>query len=287
MVMDTLASAFSGRWAGRSAGRTSGGAAGLAAILAVLACFPLGADEGTTLLRIGVFGRDPPKSFIDQSGNLAGFDVEVARALCDQARVTCELIPSDWSALLPGLVERRLDAAVASISITAERRKLVGFTRPYYTSPARWVARNGRFDPFDTAALAVLRVGVRRDTTFDRYLTDSYGTTTTIRRYATQPAALLDLLLGRIDLTLGDEITLRKSFLEAPEGSGFGFVGEPLADREWFGDGNGVAVAPGDVGLLRLLDRAVADLEADGTLRRLKARWFGIEPTAPAGGTAP
>jgi ABC-type amino acid transport substrate-binding protein len=233
-------------------------------------------------LRIAVFGQDPPKSFTNPSGELTGFDVETARALCRHLQIECELLPTDWSALLPGLEAREFDAAIASISMTDERRSRVDFTRAYYRSPARFVARAGRLESVDPESLRGMRLGVRRDTTFDRYATDNLEGVVTLHRYATQQDALLDLILGRIDLTLGDEITLREGFLEARQGSGYAFVGGPVDDRRWFGDGNGIAVVPGDVGVVQLLDRGVADLQAKGVLGRLAERWLGsADPVRP------
>lgn len=228
-------------------------------------------------LRIGVYGQDPPKSFVDETGKLTGFDIDVARALCAQVRAQCELVPSDWSDLIPGLQERRFNAVVASMSITDARRKLIAFTRAYYNSPGRFVAREGRVRSVDREGIKGLKIGVRRGTTFDNYATDNFSGVSEIYRYSTQPDALLDLMLGRIDLILGDHITIDQNFLKMPQGQGFAFVGPPVADTRWFGYGNGVAVPKGDPGMLQIIDRAVADMQAKGALRRISERWFGYD----------
>jgi lysine-arginine-ornithine-binding protein len=249
----------------------------LAALLVGLA--PARADG----LRIGVFGQDPPRSFVDDQGELAGFDIDVARALCARMRTDCELVPTEWEALIPALEARELDAAVASISITDARRERVAFTRPYYVSPARFVARRGALadGDIDPERLAGRRIGVRRGTTFDHYVTDNYAAGVEIVRYTTQPGALLDLALGRLDLVLGDQMVLTRTFIEKPQGSEFELIGRPLTDPRWFGYGNGVAVARNDRGLRTLLDRAVADIHVDGLFERIRRRWFGGELWAP------
>jgi ABC-type amino acid transport substrate-binding protein len=231
-------------------------------------------------LRIGVFGQDPPRSFVDDRGELAGFDIDVARALCARLRTDCELVPTEWSALIPALEAREIDAAVASISITDARRERVAFTRPYYVSPARFVARRGALadSDIDPDRLAGKRIGVRRGTTFDHYVTDNVAADAEIVRYTTQPGALLDLALGRLDLVLGDQMVLTRTFIETPQGSEFELIGRPLADPRWFGYGNGVAVARNDRGLRTLLDRAVADIQVDGVFERIRRRWFGGQP---------
>ncbi|MCG6943115.1 MAG: transporter substrate-binding domain-containing protein [Thiohalocapsa sp.] len=225
-------------------------------------------------LRIGVFGQDPPRSFVDEQGELHGLDVDVARALCAAMHFACELVPMEWSALLPAVEDRTLDAAVASISITDARRERVDFTRPYYRTPARFVARRSTLVAVDPRNLAGKRIGVRRGTTFDDYLSDNYAGQSIIVRYSTQPAALLDLMLGRLDLVLGDAAVLQQTFLETEQGEEYAFVGPPLWAPKWFGYGNGVAVSKHNAGLLQLLDRAVADIRVNGGFERIRRTWF-------------
>ena len=229
------------------------------------------------LLRVGVYGQDPPLSFVDENGEIAGFDIDFARALCRQARVECDLIQADWDELLPGLVQRRFDAVVASVSITDERREIVAFTRPYYDSPARFVARKGHFTELDPDLLAGMRIGVRRGTTFDRYATDKLAQNNEIYRYSTQPDALADLVLGRTDLVLGDHIAIVENFLSTKSGEGFELVGPPIADSRWFADGIGVAVVKGDSALLRALDGAVAALHRNGIFDLIRRHWFDYD----------
>jgi arginine/ornithine transport system substrate-binding protein len=244
--------------------------AGLLPVLLLLLALPVDAAR----LRLGVYGQDPPLSFIDEDGEIAGFDIDFAHALCRQAQLDCDLIQSDWDELLPGLVQRRFDAVVASVSITDDRREIVAFTRPYYDSPARFVAHKGRFSGLDPTRLTGARIGVRRSTTFDRYATDNLAQRNEIYHYSTQPDALADLVLGRIDLVLGDHIALQENFLSTESGEGYELAGLPISDSRWFGHGIGVAVAKGDSTLLRMLDLAVAALHRNGIFDLIRRRWF-------------
>ena len=117
-------------------------------------------------LRVGVYAQVPPKSFIDENGKLAGFDIDFARALCARIHRQCELVQSEWDELIQGLIANRIDMVVASMSITEERSRLIDFTRPYYDSPARLVARDGRFISLDPKTLQDVSVGVLQGTTF-------------------------------------------------------------------------------------------------------------------------
>ena len=233
------------------------------------------AATGTTRLRVGVDGQDPPMSFVADDGRLVGFDIDVANALCAALKARCELIPSEWDALAPGLAGHQLDFVVASLSATEQRPALVDFTRAYYRSPGRFIARRGRLREVTPETIKGLRIGVTSETTFDDYAAANLSSGATIIRYSTQPDALLDLLMGRIDLVLGDHLVLEHSFLRRRSGAGFEFVGGPLTDTRWFGDGNAVAVAKGDDDLRELLDRAVADLHENGVFERIEMQWFG------------
>lgn len=226
-------------------------------------------------LRVGVFGQDPPMSFVDDEGQLVGFDIDIANALCKAAGFECELIQTDWSALLPGLVERRLDIVVASVAVTDARRERVAFTRPYHDSVARFVAPSGTLAQITPEALAGKRIGVWRDTTFDQYLQDVYAEQSQIIRYSTQPGALLDLLIGRVDIVLADQATLETTFLNTDYGADFTLLGPPVDAPRWLGYGNAVAVGKENEGLRRLFDRAVADILANGVFERIRRNWLG------------
>jgi ABC-type amino acid transport substrate-binding protein len=254
------------------------------ALLLLLPALVLVWGTGLADVRVGVFGRDPPFSFVDENGELAGFDIDIARALCAEARFECELVPTDWSELLPALQSRELDVVVASVAITDDRRERVLFTRPYYRTPVRFVARAGAFDTVTPEFLAGERIGVWRGTTMDAYLSANYAGQADIIRYSTQSGALVDLVLGRVDLVLGETLSLERNFLAADHGAGFAFAGPPIDDPEWFGHGNGVAVARHNRGLRELFDRAIANIHVNGVFDRIQRHWFGDEEAGDVGG---
>jgi arginine/ornithine transport system substrate-binding protein len=243
------------------------------------------------MLRIGVQNERPPFSFRDADGELRGFDVEIAWALCAALKMKCDLSPQEFAALIPGLQEGRIDAAVASMSITEERLQLVDFTEKYYQTENRFVARRGTIADVSPEALAGKTIGVKRGTTHDRYLTNTVADPSSIRRYGNSDEIYIDLALGRLDLALGDSISLTESFLKTDLGAEFDFVGPALSDSRWFGRGEGIAVRKGNQELLARLNQALREILADGTYTEIRARFFdydiyGAGASAAALGTA-
>jgi arginine/ornithine transport system substrate-binding protein len=250
----------------------------LAAVaLLVSADVPTVAAATDGVLRIGVQNERPPFSFSDDDGELQGFDIDIAWALCSVLDVTCELRPLEFTALIPGLQEGRIDAAVASMSITEERRQLVDFTDKYYQASNRFVARPGALAEIAPASLTGKTIGVKRGTVHDRYLTREYADSAAIRRYGYSDEIFIDLALGRLDLAFADGITLTESFLKTDLGAEFDFVGPPLSDPRWFGHGEGIAVRKGNTDLLARLNRALGQILAEGTYEEIRAKHFDYD----------
>ena len=113
----------------------------------------------------------------------------------------------------------------------------VDFTKKYYQTPARFVAKTGTIPDISKEALAGKKVGVQRATTHDSFLTDNFGDAVEVVRYATQDEANLDLVAGRVDLLLADSVTLSEGLLKTDQGKGFAFVGPAYSDPKWFGHG--------------------------------------------------
>ncbi len=248
-------------------------AVGLAATLAGTA----GAQEEQKEIRIGVEGAYPPFSSVTPEGELQGFDIDIARALCEQMKAKCELVTQDWDGIIPALLARKYDAIIASMSITEERKQRVDFTKKYYQTPARFVAKKGAGFEVTKEGLAGKRVGVQRATIHDSFLTDNFGDSVEIVRYGTQDEANLDLVAGRVDLLLADSIALSEGLLKTPEGADYEFVGPSYADPKWFGEGAGIALRKGDTELKEAFNQAIDAIRADGTWDRIAQKYFNFD----------
>lgn len=243
--------------------------------LALVLAMPLaaGAKEWKKV-RVGVEGAYPPFSSTTPDGKLVGFDIDIAEALVKAMGAECELVAQDWDGIIPALLAKKYDCIVASMSITEERKKKVAFSNKYYQTPAKFVAKKGALKEFTKEAVKGKSVGVQRATIHDRYVSDNYGDTLTIKRYGTQDEAYLDMKAGRVDLLLADSVALSEGFLKKPEGADFQFVGPDLTDPKWFGIGAGIACRKEDKDLVEALNKAIDKIRADGTYKKIQDKYF-------------
>jgi arginine/ornithine transport system substrate-binding protein len=247
----------------------------IAAMLAVAAVSAEAKDW--TSIRIAIEGAYPPFSEITPAGEMVGFDVDIARALCAEVKAECTLVQQDWDGMIPGLLARKFDAIVASMSITAERKKKISFTGKYTQTPARFIRKMGSGIEVENGGLDGAVVGVQRATTHDSFLTANFGNKIEIKRYTTLNDAYLDMTAGRIDVLLADSIALNDGFLSTDAGKDYEFVGGSYSDRRWFGDGAGVAVRKEDNDLRELLDGAISSIRQNGAYKRVQDKYFDFD----------
>ena len=246
----------------------------LAAALAVAAAIaPANAAEE---IRIGVESAYPPFSWKEADGSLKGFDIDIALALCAKMERTCTLVEQDWDGMIPGLLARKYDAIVASMSITEERKKRVDFTAKYYNSPAMFVVAEGSGLDVSPAGLAGRAVGVQRGTTHQCFMEKIYPDVD-LRLYATQEEVFLDLAAGRLVAQFSDSLQANEGFLKRDAGKGFAFAGGPQYDLQCQGEGAGIAVRKGDRELLAAFNAAIAAIREDGTYKTINDRYFDFD----------
>ena len=245
-----------------------------AAAVVMLAAVAAEAKEWTKI-RFGVEGAYPPFSEVGPDGQLKGFDIDIANALCAEMKAECTLVPQDWDGIIPALLARKYDAIIASMSITEERKQKVDFTNKYYFTPGQFVAKNGSIADISPEAMKGKKVGVQRATIHDRYLTETYGDSVEIVRYATQDEAYLDLASGRVDALLADMLVVKLGFLNTERGKDFAHVGPPLTDPRWWGQGAGIAVRKQDGDLREKLNAAIDAIRKNGTWEQIKQKYLG------------
>ncbi|MBB5203914.1 arginine/ornithine transport system substrate-binding protein [Inhella inkyongensis] len=231
-------------------------------------------------LRIGVEGAYPPFSEVGPDGQIKGFEIDLARQWCAHMKRECELVKTDFDGLIPALQARKIDAIVASLSITPERKKAIAFSRPYYSTPQTFLAKAGTPADISPAALKGKKIGVQSATINEAYVNALYSSSV-ITRYATQDQAYLELKTGRIDYSLVDK-SAALAFTQSPAGQGISTVGPELRDRRYFGDGVGVGVRKADAAQLgAAFSAAIAAGQADGSFKALAAKYFPYDISPP------
>lgn len=247
-----------------------------AAVVSALGVTSVQAKEWK-VVRFGIEGAYPPFSWTEPNGELKGFDVDMANALCKELQAKCKIVAQDWDGIIPSLLARKYDAIIAAMSITEERKKKVDFTGKYALIPNKFVARKGTEIEFTKEGLKGVKVGVQRATTHDKYLTDNYGDSVSIVRYGSFDDAYLDLKAGRIATILGDASALEEGLLNKDGGDGFEFIGPSLTDPKWFGEGFGIAVRKQDKDLTKQLDAAIKSLREKGEYQKIAAKYFAYD----------
>ncbi|WP_027370491.1 ABC transporter substrate-binding protein [Desulfovermiculus halophilus] len=234
-------------------------------------------SQAQETVRIGTEGAYPPFNYIDQDGNLQGFDIDIAKALCDAADLKCTFVTQDWDGMIPGLLAKKYDAIIASMSITEERQQKVDFTNKYYQTPARFVKHEDMEVEISKEGLKGMTVGVQRATVSANFIHDNFGDTLKIKPYATQEEANMDLVSGRVDLLFADSVVLSEGFLSTPEGEDYEFVGPGYTDEEWFGEGIGIALRKDDDQLRKKLNQAIETIRENGTYKKINDKYFDFD----------
>jgi len=247
-------------------------------------------------IKIGTEGAYPPWNSKDASGNLIGFEVELANALCEIMNHNCTIVEQDWDGMIPALTSKKFDAIMAGMSITDERKKTINFSQGYADEVASLAVMKGSsLENLDTpeginlsiggsevtnalktltGALAGKTVCVQTATIHQNFLDSGDVGKVKVRTYKTQDEVNLDLTSGRCDAALAAAV----SFTDYAEKSGKAVVlTGPTFSGGAFGNGVGVGIRKGDSKLLNDFNAAIDKARDDGTISKLAIKWFGFD----------
>ena len=227
-------------------------------------------------LRIGVEGAYPPFSELGTDGKIKGFDIDIANALCEQMKAQCTLVQQEFDGMIPSLQAKKLDAIIASMSITDERKQVIEFSDKYYHTPARFVGKKNAALAATTAGMKGKRIGVQRTTTHDRFATDTF-TESEIVRYAKQDDVFLDLTSGRLDAVLVDQVAASQGFFLLPAGKEFAFFGPVYMEPKYFGYGAGIGMRKTDTALRDEFNAAIKAIRANGVYKKINDKYFRFD----------
>lgn len=231
---------------------------------------------GAADLKICVEGAYPPFSETTPSGEIIGFDIDIANALCKQMGKSCEMSKTEWDGIIPALLEGKCDAIVASMSITDERKQQIDFTGKYYQTPAKFVAKEGAGLVDTPEGLAGKVVGVQRGTIHQAFMEGEFPGVE-LKLYGSQDEVYLDLASGRLDAIIADSVAMEEGFLNVDAGKGFAFFGKDYSIPKYHGEGAGIGVRKEDTALRDAFNAAIAAIRASGEYKTINDKYFAFD----------
>ena len=241
-------------------------------------------------------GAYAPWNMTNADGTLGGFEPELAKVLCERAKIDCKLVASDWDGMIPALNAGKFDVIMDALSITDERKQVIGFTIPYAATPAAFATAKDsplanaagtgttiKMTPGQTGVkeIDVLKeafkgktIGIQAATVYAKFIYDNFGSVATIREYKTGADRDLDLQNGRIDLGFDDAVYFANAFASANDS--LAFTGPEIAGSIW-GEGEGLGIRQADTDLRDKFNEAIKSALADGTIKTLSMKWFKVD----------
>lgn len=217
----------------------------------------------------------PPFHFALPDGSLTGFDVDLARAICEELKIACTVQARRFDLLADALNSNEGDALIASLRIDAQSRAKFDFTAPYYATPARFVTRADTKLEATPEGLTGKRVEVIGKTAQEAYL-ESFFPKTLRKSYDNRAALYAALKGGAIDAFFDDAITSSFWLAGTDAQNCCVFRGGPFTESRFFGEGVGIAVKKGNRSLRRALDYALVQLAQRGVYTDLYLKYFPI-----------
>ena len=228
-----------------------------------------------TALRIGMDAAYPPFESVNSKGDIVGFEVDYAKALCERMKVTCTFQNQDWDGIIPSLIAGKFDVIFSSMNVTAERAKRVTFSDTYIaTPPVIAASKSVTSNDVSPASLKGKTIGTQSSTIHANYLERVYKDAD-IKLYPTQDEVNQDLASGRLDYAVGDGIVTQE-FIDK-KGNGCCRIVKTIERiPDIHGPGVGAAFRPEDTDLRDKFNKAIAELDSDGTYAKLAGQYFTI-----------
>lgn len=212
-------------------------------------------------IRMGTEGAYPPYNFVNDKGEVDGFERELGDELCKRAKLTCEWVTNDWDSIIPNLVSGNYDTIIAGMSVTPERDEVIDFTHEYVpASPSAYV---GTAEGVDVKGGVI---AAQTGTIQANYVANSGAT---LVEFATADETIAAVQSGEADAVLADKDYLAP--IVAESGGALMFVGDDVS----IGGGVGMGIRESDGELRDKFNVAIDSMKADGSLNALLTKWFG------------
>lgn len=215
----------------------------------------------------------PPFNYRDKSGQLVGYDIDLAGKICSLLKIACTIQSWPWDQATKALEDNQGDALIAGVAVTPQNAKSLDFSNVYFGFPARFVTRAGDARAFDPDALAGRTIAVRQGSAHADFV-GRYLPKAKELPFATEDDALAAVKAGEAYAYFGDG--MRASFWLNDNPGCCAFTGKPYFRPDLFGEGLAIAVPAGRDAVRRALNSALVRLKRDGTLDALYLRWFPV-----------
>ncbi|QLB18226.1 arginine ABC transporter substrate-binding protein [Mannheimia granulomatis] len=209
----------------------------------------------------------PPFEMTNEKGEIIGFDVDIANAICKEMKANCTFHSQPFDGLIQGLRQKQFDAAISGMGITEARKKQVLFSDPYFASSAAFIAKKG------TDFTNVKTIGVQNGTTYQNYLMKEKKEYK-VKSYASYQNAILDIQNGRIDAIFGDVPVLVEMIQKH---DGLDFTGEKIDNPSYFGNGLGIATNLKNQELVDQFNGALKAIKDSGEYQKIYDKWMSAK----------
>jgi len=225
-------------------------------------------------LVIGIDDAFPPMEFRNEKGELVGFDIDASRELGKRLGIEIVHKPTAWKGVIMSLKTKKFDIIWSGMSVTAERKKEIAFTKPYIMEKQIMVvaAGNDKIKSVNDLGKAST-VGVQLGSTSEEALASLKKEFKEIKRYDKNTAAFMDLKIGRIDSLAVDELVGRYYLSQRP--GVYSVLPEPLVSEPI-----GIGIRKEDVSLKDMIQKTLDEMFADGTMKKISIKWFGDDITS-------
>ena len=246
------------------------------AAVAIAASAGLAQAQEMRKVRVGTEGAYPPFNSVNAAGKLEGFDIDIANAICEQAKFKCEFVVQDWDGMIPALLANKFDVIIASMSITAERMEKIDFTNKYYnTPPAIAVPKDSKIAGISDADLKGVQLGAQSSTTHSNYAEAKLGSAS-LKLYPTPDEYKADIISGRVDAVIDDVVVL-SDWIKTDAGSCCKILGTLVPDDKINGIGAGVGLRKGEDDLKKAINAAIDAVRASGKYKEINDKYFAFD----------
>ncbi|MFM2478069.1 transporter substrate-binding domain-containing protein [Celerinatantimonas sp. MCCC 1A17872] len=248
--------------------------------LAMLTIFlPFGARANSDVIQFATEASYPPFESLNSEKHFVGFDIDLAKALCEQMKAHCVFTDQPFDSLLASIEFGRYDAAISAIDITPKREKRVAFSQPYLLNGAVFVVPDGQYHSYSQLFSKV--IAVQNGTSEQQYLLDRYVRHgAVVVPYTSYQMALNDLVKNKVDSVFVDEAVAALWLKTHPHYA----MLEPITNKDYFGAGLAIAISKDNSHLKQRLNDALAIIRKNGTYKKIYRKYFADSPADVATG---